>query len=432
MSSNSLNTKNSLWKFFPIIIFVFSPKIDLINIPGFWQGIRLDDIVILLCSIYFLISNKFKIYPNLINSQIFGFNLIIFFPYIVFSTLIGKLFGIDPSIIIILRYCEYIALIIILNQLNPPKDKIIFVFKIYILFNFLIVLLQYFDLIGGFTSRGGCIIDEINSSSRCYDKDDITSICFLNCGYDFIKNYQPAGQFLLKRVPGITGGPWELSVNLAISFFGLVLFEKNLKKLIPYFLMILIMLIIAQSRGIIFGFLAGSFFILKDYKKTFKIIIFIIIFLSLIYFLNFFNFREIFNNKFLLDYFALIKLIISIFTENLSSADTFIGTGLESMYWRAESWHKSIGALENNYLLIFGKGGSSLYEESIIIRVITTYGIIGTLLILYLIRKLPLFFIVFLLVTGFTIDLFISFKIFLFTCLFLIIYFKNKKEIIRR
>ena len=192
------------------------------------------------------------------------------------------------------------------------------------------------------------------------------------------------------------------------------------------------MLIIAQSRGIIFGFLAGSFFILKDYKKTFKIIIFIIIFLSLIYFLNFFNFREIFNNKFLLDYFALIKLIISIFTENLSSADTFIGTGLESMYWRAESWHKSIGALENNYLLIFGKGGSSLYEESIIIRVITTYGIIGTLLILYLIRKLPLFFIVFLLVTGFTIDLFISFKIFLFTCLFLIIYFKNKKEIIRR
>ena len=432
MSSNNINTNYSLWKFFPIIIFAFSPKIDLVGFPGYWQGIRLDDIIILLCSIYFLICNKFKIYPNLINSKIFGFNLIIFFPYIVISSLIAELSEAPHSMILLLRYCEYMALILILNQLNPPKDKIILVFKIYILFNFLIVLLQYFNLIGGFTSRGGCIIEHASSIYRCYDKDDITSICFFNCGYDFIKNYQPAGQFLLNRVPGITGGPWELSVNLAISFFGLVLCEKNLKKLIPYILMILIMMLIAQSRGIIFGFLAGSFFILKDYKKTFKIIFFILIFLSLIYFLNFFNFREIFHNKFVLDYFTLIKLMISIFSESLPSADTFIGTGLESMYWRAETWHKSIAALkENNYLIIFGTGGSSLYEESLIIRVITSYGIIGTLLACYLIRKLPLFFIIFLFVTGFTIDLFISFKIFLFTCLFLMIYFKDKKKIIK-
>jgi hypothetical protein len=433
MSSNNINTNYSLWKFFPIIIFAFSPKVDLINIPGFWQGIRLDDIVVLLCSIYFLISNKFKIYPNLINSKIFGFNLIIFFPYMVFSILIAKLFGTNPTLIILLRYCEYIALIIILNQLNPPKDKIILVFKIYILFNFLIVLLQYFDVIGAFTSRGGCLIDEINSSSRCYDKADIKSICFFNCGYDFIKNYQPAGQFLLKRVPGITGGPWELSVNLAISFFGLTLFEKNLKKLIPYIIVILIMMLIAQSRGIIFGFLVGSFFILKDYKKNFKIFFSLIIFLSLIYFLNFFNFREIFNNKFVIDYFALTKLIISIFTESFPPADTFVGTGLESMYVRTASWHESIAILkEKKYLLFFGTGGTSLYEESIIIRVVTTYGIIGTLLVIYLIRKLPLFFIIFLLVAGFTIDLFISFKIFVFTCLFSMIYLKNKKEIIKR
>ena len=433
MSSNNINTNYSLWKFFPIIIFAFSPKIDLVGFPGYWQGIRLDDIVILLCSIYFLISYKFKIYPNLINSKIFGFNLIIFFPYIVISSLIAELSGAPHSMILLLRYCEYMALILILNQLNPPTDKIILVFKIYILINFLIVLLQYFNLIGGFTSRGGCIIEQTSSIYRCYDKADITSICFFNCGYDFIKNYQPAGQFLLNRVPGITGGPWELSVNLAISFFGLVLCEKNLKKLIPYILMILIMMIIGQSRGIIFGFLVGSFFLINDFKKILKIIFFFIIFLSLMYFFNFFNFKEIFNERFLLDYFSLIKLITGIFSKSLPSADTFIGTGLESMYWRVESWHKSISVLtENNYLLIFGTGGNNLYEESIFIRIITTYGIIGTLLVLYLMRKLPFFFIVFLLVTGFTIDLFISFKIFLFTCLFLIIYFNNKKEIIKR
>ena len=107
MSSNNININFSLWKFFPLIIFVFSPKIDLVNIPGFWQGIRLDDIVILLYSIYLLISNKFKIYPNLINSKMFGFNLIVFLPYILFSTLIAKLLDSPYSLIMFLRYYIY-------------------------------------------------------------------------------------------------------------------------------------------------------------------------------------------------------------------------------------------------------------------------------------------------------------------------------------
>jgi hypothetical protein len=442
MSSNNININFSLWKFFPLIIFVFSPKIDLVNIPGFWQGIRLDDIVILLYSIYLLISNKFKIYPNLINSKMFGFNLIIFLPYIVFSTLIAKLLDAPFSIIMLLRYCEYITLIMVLNQLNPPKDKIILVFKIYIILNFLIILLQYFDLIGAFTSRGGCFMDEPDSSDRCYNltPDDTLapamiqkSICFFNCGFDKMKNYQPAGTFLNNRLPGITGGSWELSINLAISFFGLYLFEKNLKKLIPYILMILIMMIIGQSRGIIFGFLVGSFFLINDFKKILKIIFFFIIFLSLMYFFNFFNFKEIFNERFLLDYFSLIKLTTSIFSKSLPSADTFTGTGLESMYWRVESWHRSIAVLkEKNYLMLFGAGGNNLYEESLIVRAVTSYGFLGVLFIIYLARKLPFFFIAFLFVTGLTIDLFVSFKIFLFTSLLLMIYFKNKKEVIKR
>ena len=40
------------WKYLPILVFIFSPKIDIISIPNFWQGIRLDDIVILLYLIY--------------------------------------------------------------------------------------------------------------------------------------------------------------------------------------------------------------------------------------------------------------------------------------------------------------------------------------------------------------------------------------------
>ena len=155
-----------LWKLFPLVAFVFSPKIDIISIPNYWQGIRLDDLIILFYSILFFYSNKFKIYPNLINSKIFGFNWIVFFPYLVFSIIIGKIFGIDPNLLVVIRYMEYIALIIVLNQLDPPKDKILLCFKIYILLNFIVVLLQYFDLLGGFTSRG------------TYNYSDIKDICF--------------------------------------------------------------------------------------------------------------------------------------------------------------------------------------------------------------------------------------------------------------
>lgn len=226
-------------KFFPILVFIFSPKIDIISIPGYWQGIRLDDLIILFYSIYFFFRNGFKIYPNLIHNKMLGFNWIAFFPYMVFSIIIGKLFGFNPSVILILRYCEYIALIIILNQINPKKDIVLLLFKAYIIINFCVVLLQYFELMGAFTSRGRCIVEPFSEHLRsyrpdfltnCYDKQAIKSVCFFNCGYDFMKNYSPAGTFILNRVPGITGGPWELTVNLSICVFALVVFEKKKKK----------------------------------------------------------------------------------------------------------------------------------------------------------------------------------------------------------
>ena len=106
----------NFWKFFPLVIFIFNPKIDLISIPGFWQGIRLDDLIIFLYLLYYFFSHKFKIVPNLINKEIVGYNWIIFFPYIIFSTIIGKLFAFEPQLIVLARYLEYIALIIIINQ----------------------------------------------------------------------------------------------------------------------------------------------------------------------------------------------------------------------------------------------------------------------------------------------------------------------------
>jgi len=434
-------------KFIPIIVFIFNPKIDIISFPGYWQGVRLDDLIILFYSIYFIIKSNIRIYPDLINNKIFGFNLIIFFPYMVFSILIGKYFGLSPSIILFLRYCEYIALIIILNQLDPKKDQIILLFKLYILINFIVVLIQYFGFLGGFTSRS-CLITPYSEHllylypdflNNCFDKDKIESICFLNCGFDTLKNYTPSSAFVdnsnnTYRVPGITGGPWELLVNLSICLFTLAIFEKNKKKIIPFLLMTLIMMIIDQSRGVIFGFLAGSIFVLGDLKKTIKVFFIFFILLIFIYFFDILNFKQILDDKFIIDYFKLFKIIIGAFSGNLPPIETITGTGLESMYWRAHAWAPSLSVLQkSNLLLLFGAGNSFdannlplIYNESLIIKVITSYGIIGSLISLFLIRKLPIFFIVFILVTGITLDLFISFKIFVFSCIFLFIYFKDK------
>ncbi len=419
--------KTEILKFFPLIIFIFSPKIDVVAIPGYWQGIRLDDLVIFFYLTYLIFVNNFKIFPNLINNKTTGLNWILFFPYVVMSMFIGKIYLLNPQWIIAIRYLEYIALIIILNEINPNKDKILLLFKIYILLNFIVVILQYFEFIGGFTSRGNCT-GYGDTDAYCFDKEDITNICFFSCDLGFNKNYVLPGNFLWNRVPGITGGVWELSTNLAICIYALVIFEKKLNKILPYILLTLIMLLLAHSRGIIFGFIAGSIFLIEDYKKVFKIIFFSTILILLIYLLDLFNFKEIIKNKFLIDYIKLIKIILGAFTNSIPPQSEVLGTGLESMYYRATHWSQSISELSKSHILtIFGTGGSLIYTESFLIRIITSFGIVGTLIIIYLSKSLPWFFIIFILVTGLTIDMFVSFKIFVFSYLLIMILKKENK-----
>ena len=131
MNFKEIINKNFLLKYFPLIIFVFSPKIDIISIPNYWQGIRLDDILILIYLFFFILNDKFKIYPNLINTKVFGFKWIIFFPYLLISMIIGKIYLQDPQWIIIIRYIEYIGLIVILSQMNLSENKILLIFKIH-------------------------------------------------------------------------------------------------------------------------------------------------------------------------------------------------------------------------------------------------------------------------------------------------------------
>ena len=211
MYTISEKLRNShFFKILPLLVFVFNPKIDLIHIPGYWQGIRLDDLIVLLYLIFFFFFHKYRIYPNLIHPNKRGFNFIIFFPYLVLSLLIGELFG-PPSLniewIIPLRYLEYIGLIVVLNELDTPKKTIIVLIKAYIIINFICVLLQYFQIIGAIQSRGfspHLLTDPVLSTKLAAEKYD-----------GFLKDVLiPPGGIYLNRAPGISGGALELSTNL--------------------------------------------------------------------------------------------------------------------------------------------------------------------------------------------------------------------------
>lgn len=136
------------------------------------------------------------------------------------------------------------------------------------------------------------------------------------------------------------------------------------------------------------------------------------------------------HDKFFINYFTLAKIILSAFTGNLTDAGLFKGTGLESMWWRAYHWNLALSDLKKTpFLILFGSGVSFIYTESFLIRIITSFGIVGCLIISYLTKNLPLFFIVFILITGITIDMFVSFKIFIFSSLLLIIIKKSKLKL---
>ena len=417
MNKISETVKNSQFlKIFPLLVFVFSPKIDLIYIPGYWQGIRLDDLIVLFYLIYFFFLHKGRVYPNLIHPSKRGFNFIIFFPYLVLSLLIGKFFG-SPSLniewIIPLRYLEYIGLIVVLNELDTSKKTIITLIKAFIVINFVCVLLQYFHIIGAIQSRGfspNLLTDPVLSQKIPAEKYD-----------GFLKDVLiPPGGIALNRAPGITGGAPELSTNLSICIFCLYIFNKNIIKILPYFILTLIMLWIAQSRGVVFGFVASLFFLVKDPRKILLFITFIVSISFIMYIADLFEFKKIVEEKFFIDYFGVIKLFIASITGNIPPLSTFEGTGLESMWYRATNWHDQFIKLKDFWLFpFFGYGGDQVYTESFIIRIITCFGAIGTILIVYLSRNLPLYFIMFCLITGLTFDLFVSFKIFLFAYLLL-------------
>ena len=80
--------------------------------------------------------------------------------------------------------------------------------------------------------------------------------------------------------------------------------------------------------------------------------------------------------------------------------------------------------LQNSFTIVFGSGYTLLYYESTLFRVLFGTGLFGLIFVIYAIRNIPLHILLLFLISGLTLDLLLSFKIF-FTML-LYFYIEDK------
>ncbi len=380
--------------FLLFLIILFFPKIDLIEIPPYWQGIRLEDISLAIYAIILLFNYDEKIVNN---KSVKKFTIIFcYFILIFFSAFIGKISELPVDNIILIRVIEYILVIILLCNLKISKDNIVMLLKFYVAFNIGMIILQKQSLIGSFTSIG------------------------------YLSPDHPQNL----RAIGLTGGSWELGVIFSLCYFILIKIEKpSLIRISIYFLIALIINVFSENRMNAIGFILANLFLFKNYLNTKT---YILIFLSLLIVGSFFllNYQDL-NNTSLdrlmgtnyIDAFLLVRDYF-LFLEIPNRDD--LDTSLWSLYYRISLWDSLLTPyLENFFTVVFGGGPYRIYFESTILRVIFTTGLIGVVFVIYHMRKLELYLVVYFLTVGITLDIFNSFKIFSFTMLYYILLYEN-------
>ncbi len=386
--------KNYFPSLFFFIVIMFIPKFDLIPVPGYWQGIRIEDLLILSYFVVFISNTQ-----NVIYHREFLFkNFLIFFIYIFVSNLIAILSGIEVKILMLIRLSEYIVLLYFFDNFNLNLTKIKKILYYYLIINFIIALLQYLKLVGNISSLG------------YLGPEDVMSL----------------------RSMGLTGGSWELGAISSIIFFTIIEIEKNVKKIFLVFCLVNLLLIFAEGRGNFVGFNLATLFLFlfnNKIKLENKIFFVIVIIISIFIFKNYL-FKDFFEKIFLVDYNYLRFLFSEgIFNNNLPSKDQLIDMKIYLSFWyRVRDWSIVINELtDSNINIFFGLGLKDIYYDSLLIRILVSTGIFGIILVLFLTLKLKLYLMIFFLFSGAFLDLFISMKIFFFTLIMLYVHKRVEK-----
>ena len=384
---------------FIFFVIIFTPKIDIIDITGYWQGIRLEDLCLLGYTLYIITFWDRKIINNNLLNKFLP--LISYFVLVFFGSFISNLSGIEINYFSLVRVLEYFVLIILVCNLKMSYQTVLIYLKFYILMNIIAVILQEYQLFGSFTSIG----------------------------------YLEPGHPLNTRKMGLTGGSWELGIIASLCYFIIISIEKPKLPLIFIYLIITIYLnLIAESRINFIAFCVANLFFLKSYIKNYEyfytIIIIILITLISVVSLKYLNFQLLdnpFDRLISTDYLQSMEILKKFFLvfelPQLGDLDVTVW----SLWYRLSLWEKLIVPyIDNFFTIIFGHGTYAVYYESAILRVVLTTGLIGTIYTIFMIRKLELYIVCFFLIAGLTLDVFNSFKIFGFTVLYYrLLYEKN-------
>ena len=355
-----------------IIFLLIIPKINLISIGDYWQGIRVENFISLL--LLGLILNNPKNYKFSDD-----YKFLLFCSFIILSYTVGFINSISPDLLVFGRFIEYIIFVIFFSNSKLDYKKIIKFFKLLLIINFAVSLLQYFDVVGFISSRG---------------------------------YYAP--DYGLWGSAGIFSGSWELSFITSVLYF--IIYQNDKKKINIYLILTIIILFLAGTRGVIIPFFLSVFFLyVGKLKINFLHLIFLILLSVGFYFLTL---------KFLsLDIFVLLESFLRLvfFNQNMLQDLSILPNEYYSWAYRLIAWSDWANSFNTNiYTNIFGTGYTSIYYESFIIRILFANGIIGVLVLLILSLRIKFYMIFFLLLSGLSLDYVASFKMFII----LFLYFK--------
>ena len=370
-------SKNSIIEFLFISVLIIFPKINIVTFRGLYQGIRLEELIILFLIFYLLFTKNI-----MLKNRDIGYNFIIYFFIFLACSFWGQI-NYSQSWIVLIRYLEYIVIILFFNRYKPDISIIFNVLKVFVMLNFIVVILQLFELAGEFSSLG----------------------------------YEPVDAKKDDRPTGLTGGPWELSNISAIIFFTLFL-DKDQSRFsrILFSILCIFLIVITSSRTVVVSFTIASFIFLfiktfsKD-KAVYSIFLFFI-FLICVYFLTLFIIAET-------PYIQVFNMYLNFFLNfEVPNKDVLHGK-LWSIAIRIEHWAPLYEQfLTNEFTIFFGNGGTSKYYESTLIRIIFSTGIFGLLYALYFTKNIPIYLLIFFIISGLTLDMFLSLKIFMVSYLF--------------
>ncbi len=361
--------------FFLLII----PKINLLNISNYHQGIRFENLISVVLFLFILFNPKnFRINDD--------FKFYLFCAIIFLSYLIGATNDIPINIVTAIRIFEYIIFVIFFSNFKIDYRKLISFFKFLIIINLIICFLQYHNIIGFFSSRG-------------YMEPD----------------------FNLWKASGIFSGSWELSFITSILYF--LIYHNDKKKINIYFFSSLIILYLASTRGVMISFFVGTIIL---YLGKLKINLYYIPILFLVAYGFYFFTLKYFDIDMLLLIESLVRLIF--FNQNIFTDFGSTGNQYYSWAYRLRDWSMHANAFNLNiFTNLFGTGYTSIYYESFILRVLFANGIIGLAILCILALRIKFYMIIFLLMTGFSLDFVVSFKMFIILFLYFR-YFKLLKK----